>query len=91
MIYKDITENDESRFDTLNYELARSLAKKYKNVIGLMKDQLGGKVVTMFFGLRAKTYKCLIHDGSEDKKTKGTKKCIIKNLNLKIINCLKAT
>ena len=44
-----------------------------------MKDQLGGKVVTKFFGLRAKTYKCLIHDGSEDKKTKGTKKCIIKN------------
>ena len=29
-------------------------------------------------GLRAKTYNYLIIDGSEDKKTKGTKKCVIK-------------
>ena len=29
-------------------------------------------------GLRAKTYSYLIIDGSEDKKAKGTKKCVIK-------------
>ena len=29
-------------------------------------------------GLRAKTFSYLINYGSEDKKTKGTKKCIVK-------------
>ena len=46
-----------------------------------MKDELGGK--------RSKIYIYLIDDSSEDKKAKGTKKCVIKkNLNLKIINTL---
>ena len=39
----------------------------------LMKDELGGNFMTNFFGLRAKTYSYLIDDGSEDRKTKGTK------------------
>ena len=49
-----------------------------------MKYELGGKIKT-FVRLSAKTYNCLIHDGSEDKKGKHTKKCVIKKpLNLKI-------
>ena len=56
-IYKDITEDVETRFDTSNYNLERPLLKgKNEKVIGLMKDELGGKVMTKFFGLRAKTY-----------------------------------
>ena len=43
-----------------------------------MKDELGGKIMTKFVGLKAKTYSYLIDDGSEDKKTKGTKKRVIK-------------
>ena len=31
-----------------------------------------------FVGLRTKTYSYLINGGSEDKKAKGTKKCLIK-------------
>ena len=31
-----------------------------------------------FVGLRAKTYSYLIDNGSEDKKAKGTKKCVRK-------------
>ena len=50
-----------------------------------MKDELGGKTMTKFVGLRAKTYSYLIHDGSENKKAKGKKKCVIKNLNFKIV------
>ena len=43
-----------------------------------MKHELGGKIMTKFVGLRAKNYSYLIDDGSKDKKTKGTKKCVIK-------------
>ena len=46
---------------------------KNKKVIGLMKDELGGKIMTKFVGLRAKTYSHLIDDGNEDKKAKHTK------------------
>ena len=78
-IYKDIAEDIETRFDTSNYELDRPLLKeKNKTLIGLMKDELGGKIVRKFVGLRAKTYSYYIDDGSEDKKAKGTKKCLIK-------------
>ena len=64
---------------TLNYELDRSLSKgKSKKVIGLMKDELGGKIMTKFVGLGAKTYNYLIDDSSADKKAKGTRKCVIK-------------
>ena len=54
-IYKDIADNVEIRFDTSNNELDRPLLKqKYKKVIRLMKDELGGKIMTKFVGLRAK-------------------------------------
>ena len=58
-----------------------------------MKDELGGKIIKIFFGLRAKTYSYLIDDGSEDKKAKGTKKCVIKRkLKFKNYkNCLEVT
>ena len=43
-----------------------------------MKDELARKIMTKLFGLRAKSYSYLIVDGSEDKKAKSTKNCIIK-------------
>ena len=50
---------------------------KNKKVIGLMKDELGGKIIAEFVTLRPKTYSFLTDDGKEDKKAKGTKKCVI--------------
>ena len=51
-IFKDIPEDVETRFDTLNYELEKLLPKgKNKKVIGLMKDELSGKVMTKFVWL----------------------------------------
>ena len=44
----------------------------------MFKDELGGKIIKEFCALRAKTYSYLMDDGSEIKKSKGTKKCIIK-------------
>ena len=67
--YKEIVEDVETRLDTSNYELNRPLPKgKYKKVIGLMKDELGGKIMKELFGLKAKTDSYLKDDGSEDKK-----------------------
>ena len=60
--------------------------------IGLVKDELGGKMKPKLVGLRAKTYSHLIDDG-EDKKAKNTKKCAIKR-KLKFENdknCSEAT
>ena len=53
---------------------------KNKKVIGLMKGELGGKIITEFATLRPKTYSFLTDDGKEDKKAKGTKKCIIRKM-----------
>ena len=89
MKYDHIAKHVEARFHTSDYELDRSLPRgKNKKVIGLIKYELGRKIVTKFAGLRTKNYSYLIHDSSEDKKAKGTKKCVIKNLNLKIMGTL---
>ena len=49
-----------------------------KKVIGLMKDELGGKIMTEFVALRPKLYSYKKLDGLEDKKCKGIKKCVAK-------------
>ena len=79
--YKDIANDVEKRFDTSNYEVGRKLPTgKNKKVIGLMKDELGARVITEFVALRPKTYSCLTDDCKEDKKAKGTKKCVKKRM-----------
>ena len=93
-IYKDIAEDVETRFVTSIYELDRPLPKdKNEKMIGLMKDELGGKAMTKFVGLRVNMYSYLIDDDSEDKKAKDTKTCVIKR-KLKLENyknCFEAT
>ena len=79
--YKNIANDVEKRFDTSNYEVNRPLSTgKNKKIIGLMKDELGGKIITEFVTLRPKTYSFLTDDGKEDKNSKGTKKCVIKKM-----------
>ena len=47
--YKDIANDVEKRFDTSNYECDRPLPTgKNEKVIWLMKDELGGKIMTEF-------------------------------------------
>ena len=48
-IYKNIAEDIETRFDTSNHELDRSLSKE-KKVIGLMEDELGGTIMIKIVG-----------------------------------------
>ena len=77
--YKDISHDVEKRFDISNYDVNRPLPTgKNKQVIGLMKDELGEKIMTEFVTLRPKTYSYLMDGGVSDIKAKGTKKCAIK-------------
>ena len=46
-----------------------------KKIIGLFKDELGGRIMKELVGIRAKTYAYLMDDDSERIKAKRTKKC----------------
>ena len=69
--YEDIAEDIKERFDTSGYskEDARPLPIGLnKKVIGLMKDELRGKIMTEFIALRPKLYAYRKLDGKEVKK-----------------------
>ena len=79
--YKDIANDVEKWFNTSNYDKndKRPLPISWnKKLISLFKEELGGRIMKEFVGLRAKTYAYLMDDDSEHKKAKGTKKCVIK-------------
>ena len=79
--YKDIADDVERWFDTLNYDKNdnRPLpVGKNKNVTAKFKDELGGKIMIKFCALRAKAYVHKLDDDTEKKKAKSTKKCIVK-------------
>ena len=79
--YKDISDDVDSRFDTSNYEVKRPLPiGKNKKIIALMKDELGGEIITEFTALRQKTYSYLTDNDKIDKKAKETKKCVINKM-----------
>ena len=52
----------------------------------MFKDEIGGKIMTEFSALRAKTYAFKLDDDTEMEKAKGTKKCIVKR-ELMFKNC----
>ena len=79
--FEDISNDVERWFDTSNYDKndKRPLPiGKNKKVPGLFKDELGENIITEVVALRPKSYAYLTYDGSDHKKAKGTKKCIIK-------------
>ena len=74
-----ICEDVPARFDTSGYIPNRPhLIGLNKKVLGLMKDELGGKIMTEFVVLRPKLYSYKVSDGFTDKKCKGIKKCVVK-------------
>ena len=79
--FEDINNDVERWFDTSNYDKNDKRPLQIgvnKKVIGMFKDELGGKIMKEFCALRAKTYTYLTEDDSEHKKSKGTKKHKIK-------------
>ena len=79
--YKDISQDINKRFDNSNYTFDRPLPTGInKNVIGLMKDELGGDIITKFVALRPKAYSYVTNNFIEMKKAKGTKKCVVNKM-----------
>ena len=77
--YADIADDVPKRFDTSGYcsncLLPVGLNKKF---IGLIKDELGGTIMTEFVALRPKLYSYRKLDGAEDKRCKRIKTCVVK-------------
>ena len=79
--YKDIAGDVKDRFDTSEYKeghpsgIPTGINKK---VLGMFKDEVKGKNIKEFVGLRAKLYSFIIEDGEENKKCKGVKKQVVK-------------
>ena len=78
-IQEDIADDIRKRFHASNYEAFGALAKGKNKKVALMKDELGGKIMTEFAVLRPKAYYYLMNDGNSDKKLKEKKMCNKKN------------
>lgn len=79
--YSDLKKHFLSYFDTSNYDSDNcfDIAPKNKKVPGLFKDELGGKILLEFVGLRSKLYS-IRTNSYEVKKAKGVKKNVTKKL-----------
>ena len=75
--YADIVDDVPTRFHTSGYCYHPLPIGMNKKVIGLMKDELGGTIMTEFVALRPKLYSFRKLDGTCDKKCKGIKKCVV--------------
>ena len=79
--YKDISPDILSKFDTSDYDpnhpsgIPTGVNKK---VIGMFKDEVAGKQITRFVGLRPKLYTFEIDEDKEVRKCKGIKKYVVK-------------
>ena len=75
-IYRDMQANL-SDYDTSNYPADHPLfSNANKKVIGKFKDELGGKLMTEFVGIRPKMYSYTGEDSG--KRAKGVKKSVLK-------------
>ena len=79
--YTDISNDVEKWFHTSNFDANDNRPLpigKNKKLIGKFKDELGGKIMSEFCALKAKTYAFELDNDDEVKKAKGTKKYVLK-------------
>ena len=79
--YKDIDPDVRDKFDTSGYPSIHPsgiITGANKKVIGMFKDEVAGKQITHFVGLRPKLYSFKIEEDREVRKCKGIKKNVIK-------------
>ena len=81
IFFEDISNDVKKWFDMSNCnknDKRPLLIGMNEKVPSIFKDELGGKIIAEFVALRAKTYANLDDGGNERKKSKGTKKSVIK-------------
>ena len=79
--YKDINPDVMDKFDTSDYPTNHKSGIQTgvnKKVIGMFKDEVAGKQITHFVGLRPKLYSYKVEDEADLKKCKGVKKNVVK-------------
>ena len=79
--YSDISLDIQDKFDTSDYppdHASGILTGVNKKVIGMFKDEVAGKQITHFVGLRPKLYSFKIENCREVRKCKGIKKNVVK-------------
>ena len=75
-MYEDIRSRTDW-FDFSNYETNHpNYDKRNDKIPGKFKDEMGGKLITEFLGLRAKMYSIKTEDGKEKKTAKGILKVV---------------
>ncbi|XP_037926191.1 uncharacterized protein LOC119661065 [Hermetia illucens] len=79
--YEVIKRDCRNRFDTSDYPSNNifGIPLVNKKVLGLMKDENNGKIMTEFVGLRSKMYAIRVAGEDKMKKSKGVKSQIVKN------------
>lgn len=79
-LYDVIKRDCHMRFDTSDYPLNNrwNIPLVNKKVLGLMKDENNGRIITEFIGLRSKMYAVRVEGEDEIKKSKGIKKNQVK-------------
>ena len=72
--------NDKTMFDFSGYDKkSMYYDNSNKKVIGKMKDEMNGKIISEFIGLRSKMYSILTADNEELNRTKGVKRYVLDN------------
>lgn len=76
--YSDILEDIDS-YDTSDYNPEHPLHnEKNKKVLGKMKDEMAGKIIAEYVGLRSKMYSIISPSSQILKKAKGVSKATVK-------------
>ena len=79
--YADISADIKARFDTSDFPQGHEsgiLTGVNKKVIGKFKDEVAGRQITHFVGLKPKLYSFKIEESKTNKKCKGVKKAVVK-------------
>jgi hypothetical protein len=77
----EVMKQDLNLFDTSDYPVDNvyNMPLVNKKVVGLMKDECNGKIITEFVGLRSKMYSLRVEGKDFIKKVKGVKSHVVKN------------
>ena len=78
-VYQDFF-NDKEKFDFSEYDKkSKFFDDTNKKTIGKFKDEVCGKLITEFIGLKPKMYSYIKENNKEEKTAKGIKRKVIKN------------